>query len=565
MRKMSAGPTLSNSPRSIENHRPTRVWSSERRISSRHFRFTRRRSSFSAPNVLTRRTPEMDSVSDSIPVSSAIRSCASRLSALRFFPTRRVGATKSGSKQSETAANRQSSQITVAAAETSTTAFFSTAVSVLETAWPTPSTSLSSRESGSPGRADAKYPSGCRWRCLKSRTRSSKVTRSPISADRYFCRTPRNPAASGPAIISVLSKASWWRSFRGIASSTTPLTSTGGRRFSRAPATSRAKTAAARPACGRRCRAIRRTVEEETSTSRESTLGGFGLRNACPPAEGQARHPGGRAAGADRPDCQPPKLAGAAPGSPPVGEEVAQIGRVGRVTEEGRDLEDVLHGPQERAVRVADRVRIPAPLRVARQSDETDGPVVAALALVEGDEEHAVPLERGRAEDLRHFAGEPGVPVADGVARRAPAAVVHVVAQVRRDEAVGRHGVHFEVARELGVRPDVLDAVAGRIDHVVEVDHRVVLGGVLARGVDRARRTGDVFLVRLPGNARSFQERHQIARGRLVVRARAAVVPDAEVGARFQPEVVRQARVESRRVHVVLRARPERQQRAVDA
>jgi hypothetical protein len=85
------GPSSSNSFINIWNQRPTRLCRSEISISSRAFSFRRLVSFFSVPKTLSSRAPDTDNVSSRIPVISAIRACARRLSALRVCPTRRAG------------------------------------------------------------------------------------------------------------------------------------------------------------------------------------------------------------------------------------------------------------------------------------------------------------------------------------------------------------------------------------------------------------------------------------------------------------------------------------------
>src|SRR5205823_14449053 len=116
----------------------------------------------------------------------------------------------------------------------------------------------------------------------------------------------------------------------------------------------------------------------------------------------------------------------------------------------------------------------------------------------------------------------------------------------------------------------VLDAARRIGGNVVEVHERVVVDVVpVAVIADRAVGAVEcarafVLLVGLPRDPGRLEHVDEVARGALVVLRREVVVEDPEVRPGLEPEVVGQTRVAVGRVVVLLRARGDRQQRAVD-
>jgi len=152
--------------------------------------------------------------------------------------------------------------------------------------------------------------------------------------------------------------------------------------------------------------------------------------------------------------------------------------------------------------------------------------------------------------------------------RVALAFIVHVVADVRRDEVVACDAVRHEVRSQFGVRPNVRDAVRRvRIEVVgvvIEVDERVVPDRIGVAVRERANRAADVLLVSLPRDAGVVQKCHQVLCRALVVDARRIVIQDSEVCPGLKPQVVGQAGMDARRIEVLLRVRSHRKQRLVN-
>src|SRR2546428_12756495 len=90
-------------------------------------------------------------------------------------------------------------------------------------------------------------------------------------------------------------------------------------------------------------------------------------------------------------------------------EEIAERGRAGGVAEQRPDSENLLERPEQRAVRIADRVGISAALRSGGKHDQADG-AIAAFALVPDDAEGSAARLCGRAQDHRDPLREPPVP-----------------------------------------------------------------------------------------------------------------------------------------------------------
>src|SRR5207244_7773139 len=98
----------------------------------------------------------------------------------------------------------------------------------------------------------------------------------------------------------------------------------------------------------------------------------------------------------------------------------------------------------------------------------------------------------------------------------------------------------------------------------VEEHEGVVADDIVAEIGQRTHDTTRSLLVRAPGDAGRIEQRDEVLRRALVILLRVVVIEDAEVGARFEPQVVGLARMNARGVVVLLRVRGPRQQRAVD-
>ena len=118
---------------------------------------------------------------------------------------------------------------------------------------------------------------------------------------------------------------------------------------------------------------------------------------------------------------------------------------------------------------------------------------------------------------------------------------MHVVAEIRRDEAIARDAVVGQVAREFGVRANVIGAVERVEVDVVEIDVLIVISRIESGAGRRAIRAIDVFLIGLPGNAGVLELNDDVVRGPDMMRGRIVAVVDAEIRAGFEPEVLRQA------------------------
>src|SRR6266404_6324753 len=120
-------------------------------------------------------------------------------------------------------------------------------------------------------------------------------------------------------------------------------------------------------------------------------------------------------------------------------EQVAQVGGVRRIAQQRRHVQDLLDRAQRRAVGVVDGVLIPPALGLRREHDHADRAVPGDCLVPEDEERAVVGVGLGR-EDLRYLRRQPGVALLHGIVQRG-AGVVHVVAQVRRDEVVARRVV----------------------------------------------------------------------------------------------------------------------------
>src|SRR5437660_9665305 len=89
------------------------------------------------------------------------------------------------------------------------------------------------------------------------------------------------------------------------------------------------------------------------------------------------------------------------------------------------------------------------------------------------------------------------------------------------------------------------------MQHVVEINERIVLGGIATDVAQRARGAINILIVCLPGDIGVLEQSHQMHRSTLVSRRRGVIGRYAEIGPGFQPQVVGQARVDSGRIEVL--------------
>src|SRR5207253_1959959 len=127
--------------------------------------------------------------------------------------------------------------------------------------------------------------------------------------------------------------------------------------------------------------------------------------------------------------------------------------------------------------------------------------------------------------------------------------------EVRRDEVVAGDLVVSQVGGQFREGSDVCYAVRRSgtqwIGHVVEVNERIVLGGIATDVAQRARGASNILLVCLPGDVGVLEQSHQMHRGALMTRRRGVIGQYAEIGPGFQPQVVGQARVDTGRIEVL--------------
>src|SRR5207253_2165622 len=127
--------------------------------------------------------------------------------------------------------------------------------------------------------------------------------------------------------------------------------------------------------------------------------------------------------------------------------------------------------------------------------------------------------------------------------------------EVRRDEVVAGDLVVSQVGGQFREGSDVCYAVRRSgtqwIGHVVEVNERIVLGGIATDVAQRARGASNILLVCLPGDIGVLEQSHQMHRGALVSRRRGVIGRYAEIGPGFQPQVIGQARVDTGRIEVL--------------
>lgn len=99
-------------------------------------------------------------------------------------------------------------------------------------------------------------------------------------------------------------------------------------------------------------------------------------------------------------------------------------------------MEDFLNRLQRRAVRVVDAILI-ASLGLRGEDNHADRPV-ASLSLIPGDKDDPTLLKSGGIHNCGHIVRQPGIASGD-------AAIMHVVAEIRRNEIVTRGCIVLEV------------------------------------------------------------------------------------------------------------------------
>src|SRR5438045_4167057 len=91
-----------------------------------------------------------------------------------------------------------------------------------------------------------------------------------------------------------------------------------------------------------------------------------------------------------------------------------------------------------------------------------------------------------------------------------------------------------------------------RVRDIVEEDHWIVFGSVLAATNKGTNAAAYVFLIRLPRNVGSVQQGNQVELCGLVVDSRVVVVRDTKIGSCLQPQIVWFAWVIAWRIVVLL-------------
>src|ERR1051325_2935747 len=136
-----------------------------------------------------------------------------------------------------------------------------------------------------------------------------------------------------------------------------------------------------------------------------------------------------------------------------------------------------------------------------------------------------------------------------------------IVAEIRCDEIIARHSVIGQITRKLGVRTDMRYPVSTiwviGASHVVEIDEWIVSDGVPVGVGEWDITSRNVFLICAPGNSRAIEQRYQMVRGCLVINRRIVIIQNAEICSRFEPKIVRQARMNAGRVVILLTMRCE--------
>ncbi len=149
--------------------------------------------------------PETDSVSWVTALTSAIVSWASLVTRRRRSPTSLESQAKIGMVSSvrTVSCHDRTAMATRALAMMTALDKMSDSVEVT-TVW-TPPTSLVSRDWISPVLVSVKNRSDRRWRCSKSRSRRSRMTRWPTTLARHVCTSPTAPPITGSVTITATS------------------------------------------------------------------------------------------------------------------------------------------------------------------------------------------------------------------------------------------------------------------------------------------------------------------------------------------------------------------------
>ena len=147
-----------------------------------------------------------------------------------------------------------------------------------------------------------------------------------------------------------------------------------------------------------------------------------------------------------------------------------------------------------------DAVGVAGAFRKRREHNHSDWPV-AGCGLIPGNKDGPARFVGRRIQDGRDILRKPGIALLDRVARGL-AAIMHVIAQVRRDEVVSGHVIVGQVGGKFGEWPNMVDALrrvrVQRIRNVIEINKRIVLDRVFSAAGERTRSAGNIFLVGLP-------------------------------------------------------------------
>ena len=186
---------------------------------------------------------------------------------------------------------------------------------------------------------------------------------------------------------------------------------------------------------------------------------------------------------------------------------------------------------------VVDGVLITAAFSKRRENNHADG-AVAGSGFVPDDKYGAASLIRRRVQDDRQILMQPDISLFDLVVVGL-ALVMHVVAEIGRDEVVLGHVSASDIVGHFGERSDMCDAIGGVwvliVGDVVKVDKGIVPDSILPAVDQWARRAADILLISLPGDALGLEEGDQMLGRGLGVYAGRVVVQDSEIGARLQP------------------------------
>ena len=176
---------------------------------------------------------------------------------------------------------------------------------------------------------------------------------------------------------------------------------------------------------------------------------------------------------------------------------------------------------------------------------EDDGAVRAGDVggpFVPRDDNRAVVLIRVGVENFRDFSRKPVVAEPNAISRRATGRAMHVVAEVWSNKIIARNGVVGQVALEFCVRADVVGAIRLREIDVIEIDERIVKGGVKSAAGRWASRSADALLIGFPRNAGVLKFNDEmIGRCKVVRRGVTAIAGHAPVCSGLQPKILRQA------------------------